>query len=901
MILRKVKVEGWRCFVEPVSVGPLGDKLNVIHAGNAVGKSSLFDALLKCLFDNHSVTGREIAAVRPWGRAIAPTVEVEFDHENVSYRIRKRFLDKPSSTLYRKENGRYQRLAEGTHADNKLREILQASSPGRGLSKPAHRGLAQILWAPQGNLEIPKLSEDLIANIQGSLGVQISGSTGGPVEARINENYGKIYTPGGKFRTGSGAPLVVRFEEQLKERGKELISARKYYYDFEEASRKIEDIRTKRDQYQREQEEIEKNLEDAREVADAYNDLSLKRERAESKEKRVGAQYSELNQRIETLKSAKEELARLEESLKGLEQDIPIKTKEVKALESQTKRAQAKLEEIRDQRDSIESDKLNAEMAKDYIDSKNRFEELNKQFKAAEGVARRIETLESKKQKVNAPDTQTLRSIRKAIKDRDDARVRLDAALITLEIEPSKATELKILKAEETGKRKLKPGKPLKVKGAPEVAIELESKFKIRAWGPTASIDELRNEHSKASKRLEKLTEPYDSDDLDELERLHDEVKSFEKEISTAESKLDVLLSGRSIDEVKRDISETEKQISRFLKKNTRWKRTPPDPIQLMRAAKKKEKDLHSRIRKAEKERDSIHGTLNSESQVLSSLETELRTTKTSINRTSAQITRLSDDGMTDKVRTSRVRKLATEWNAARDYLKEISTQLEKFASDPRKQVVKLENQIKAIQDSSSKLLEDERKHEGRLQEIASKSPYSTLSVLEEDIGRLKEEITRETRKVEAIRLLHDTLSDCRKRILSEITGPVEETVTKILGRIAGERLGKVHLGETFQPQNVIPKVSQEEVPFTELSGGEKEQLHLAVRLALAEVLSRDERQLVVFDDILTATDTPRLVRILTILEEEAELLQILILTCHPERYKALNEAEFFDLEAIRT
>jgi uncharacterized protein YhaN len=75
--------------------------------------------------------------------------------------------------------------------------------------------------------------------------------------------------------------------------------------------------------------------------------------------------------------------------------------------------------------------------------------------------------------------------------------------------------------------------------------------------------------------------------------------------------------------------------------------------------------------------------------------------------------------------------------------------------------------------------------------------------------------------------------------------------------------------------------------------------LYLATRLALADVLARDERQLVALDDVLTATDAGRLARVMTILEEAAQRLQILILTCHPERYRGLKGASFFDLEAV--
>ena len=54
-----------------------------------------------------------------------------------------------------------------------------------------------------------------------------------------------------------------------------------------------------------------------------------------------------------------------------------------------------------------------------------------------------------------------------------------------------------------------------------------------------------------------------------------------------------------------------------------------------------------------------------------------------------------------------------------------------------------------------------------------------------------------------------------------------------------------------------------------------------------------------VLDDVLTATDTGRLARIAGILGEVAQRLQVLVLTCHPERYGGLRDAKFLDLEAI--
>ena len=41
------------------------------------------------------------------------------------------------------------------------------------------------------------------------------------------------------------------------------------------------------------------------------------------------------------------------------------------------------------------------------------------------------------------------------------------------------------------------------------------------------------------------------------------------------------------------------------------------------------------------------------------------------------------------------------------------------------------------------------------------------------------------------------------------------------------------------------------------------------------------------------------LARVLTLLEECADRLQIVILTCHPERYRGLESAAFLDLKAL--
>lgn len=118
--------------------------------------------------------------------------------------------------------------------------------------------------------------------------------------------------------------------------------------------------------------------------------------------------------------------------------------------------------------------------------------------------------------------------------------------------------------------------------------------------------------------------------------------------------------------------------------------------------------------------------------------------------------------------------------------------------------------------------------------------------------------------------------------------------------RITGSRLGTIALEDSLLPTAFTPAELDGYVSPDALSGGEGEQLHLATRLALAWVLASKSRQLVVLDDVLTASDSARVARALDLLEEITTRLQVLILTCHPERYRGLKKAAFLDLKELR-
>ncbi len=251
MILRSIRVSGWRCFADAVTVGPFQEGLNVIYAPNATGKSTLFEAMRRGLLDGHRVGGKEVEVIRPWGRALAPTVTVEFSHGGQEYRITKRFLDSPSSKLERKEGGGFVSLADSGNADEMVRTMISKNAPGRGLSRPENWGLAQVLWTTQGDLVLGGLSGDLVADISSSLKKQVAEPSASPIEKKVEEAYLNIFTPTGKFRAGKDASAVVQLEEKLEAARAERAAAVTKQRENEDASRRVEDLRATRKQARR--------------------------------------------------------------------------------------------------------------------------------------------------------------------------------------------------------------------------------------------------------------------------------------------------------------------------------------------------------------------------------------------------------------------------------------------------------------------------------------------------------------------------------------------------------------------------------------------------------------------------------------------------------------------------
>ena len=659
----------------------------------------------------------------------------------------------------------------------------------------------------------------------------------------------------------------------------------------------MEDLRARRAQARRDAQVLGEEMKVAQARAESFRKLMSERNERAARASEQEAKHADLKRRMDEIDSTRGEIKRATESLHKMEGDLPLHQRELRQREKEAALAMSTLEDARKERPKVDAARELAEQARQFVENTTVLAALDAELQKITAALEALDQRKKERAEQLAPDDNAMRAIRRAVKKRDEAQLLIKASLITLEVVPEKGGKLVVVAGEEPGEVHLSAGVPTRVSGSPEVVADLPGISRLRASGPAGSVEEHRAERAEAERELQRLTQSFGTSDVESLEALVEKRRALDRRIAAAETQIETWLSGRTLDEIQRQRSEVQAVRAKVIQDHPEWERKSPDPSALKSDA---DDARHSFVREVEKAESGWEAAQNAltaargKSEQASSQAEGIRTMTKSLE---TRLKELTGDGKADEQRAEEIKRIRLSWDAAKTKLEEIERQLPEFKDDPVDTAGRLERQLQSAEDAARKAVEDEKTEEGKLQMLSGQGPYSELVAAEEKVASLQAEVAAEELRAGAIRLLYDTLKQCQAEATAAVAGPVEAVATQMMRRIAGGRLGRLRLGQAFEPAGVVPEISGEEVSLDSVSGGEREQIHLATRLALAEVLAREERQLVVLDDVMTFTDAGRMARVMAILEEEARHLQIMILTCHPERYRGLNEAQFIDLE----
>jgi len=165
------------------------------------------------------------------------------------------------------------------------------------------------------------------------------------------------------------------------------------------------------------------------------------------------------------------------------------------------------------------------------------------------------------------------------------------------------------------------------------------------------------------------------------------------------------------------------------------------------------------------------------------------------------------------------------------------------------------------------------------------------LALAEEHLDRCRARLDDLGRDAAAWALLHHLLEEEETRQSRDVAARVQALATDSIMQLTGGNAG----GVVFDPTTLAPVEVQ--VPrlglsksLEQFSRGTREQVALACRLQIGLLLSLERRRhMLLLDDPLAHTDAPRLCAALDVLAKLADQLQLIVFTCHEDRYGPLR------------
>lgn len=176
----------------------------------------------------------------------------------------------------------------------------------------------------------------------------------------------------------------------------------------------------------------------------------------------------------------------------------------------------------------------------------------------------------------------------------------------------------------------------------------------------------------------------------------------------------------------------------------------------------------------------------------------------------------------------------------------------------------------------------------GSLETLGGMGLYSLETELEEKKVEAEKRRNAARTKGWAARIAHDLIEFRKQAATRAVLAPLEQRLSAAFSDLTGDSGRNVYLDDQLQIAGV-GRSRNETHAFDLLSQGAKEQLLLCLRIAVAQELAATEPQVLILDDVLVNTDQVRQERVLDSLTALAGSLQVIILTCHPDRYRGIG------------
>jgi chromosome segregation ATPase len=895
MILHRIEVENWRNWRKPKVLAPLNNGINIIHGPNEIGKSSIMDAICRGFFDRHNTAGEAMRGRQPWGSNLGPTVEIEFSHNGQRYYLKKRFIDDAMAELSVRRDGDWERISQGATADEQITELTLGDQSGRGLSKPEHWGLGQVLWAQQGSAAHLEVGDGQQAQLRGALKITLDSTQGEAIEQAVADRYGETYTSKGRLRSGQANKAeVLNLAEQLKDAQSRVEEIEQQRNELALLAHDLQAAEDENKQTLQQLQQAEKDLTAQRKDLKSLQTAQHEYEKLESAARETEATWERLNEQISRIKRAEEAVQQAQKDFQTFQNTRDKTLQSLEEAQTACNEHETRLDQRSDELIRRQEALAAAERTEQWLQIAEQLADLNKRLEKAQVLQRKVTDAQQELDQLKAPDKKELQALRKLDRDINAKQAEVDAVSLAVRLEPECDLTVKV---EADGKQQstLKQAEPIDIKALSTMALQIQGVGLITIRAGKSDAATLAKSLATLHEKWAIKTSPFGETELSKLDEMAAHRQQLEQRVEQLESHAD---DGEDAEELIGQIEGLEAERAALSAQD----QTLEDCDQNLTAACEATKTAQQSANDAQKEHKAAENALSQVSEILNIAEKDeakakgkLVTAQALLTERSKEAQRLAEED--DLSSKERKRNLA-------DALKGMDAAKLRLETKDKPPVEDLADDIDTLQAEVNRLnddLRDQALRIGSLKQDVSRmggqgfySQYVEAIELQDTLERRHASANLDA---EAIDLLWTTIKRHKKDVFDALVKPVRSMVSTMMHELVGPAYDCIEFDEHLRPTAIQPTGRDVQASIDDLSFGTQEQIMLLIRLALARLLGvKDNRQCVILDDPLVNTDRRRQRAALRTLQQAAQYTQILIFTCHPIAYEMANETSVFDL-----
>jgi len=871
---------------------------NLLGGPNESGKTTLAEAAHRGLFLRAKTGGniqKEMVSTHLGGD---PEVALTFDAAGMRWELEKRFAGARGSTRL---SGAGMAMLKDEEADAKLSELLKTDSGGRANASQLAATWSH-LWVWQGSSgedpaqQASAHKDTLVQRLQqDGFAAVMQSATDQRVRQRVAASYDEIFTATGKPKAGS-KPEVVRTQ---------LAEAQAAHQRALETAARLEQA-------------VGDHARAANEIADADAVLPALRAQRNATETKL-TQVADLQRHeatqlraSEAATASREQISKDDAKIREFIQEASATRQSLLPAEEQqssltakeqTARTTSQTAELSNRRmaESVRQARLHHDLATAVLAAFDKSDVHQRvATRAAEADTIRAELASVRAELAQLPPltAKDLTALRKLEREASQAAATLEAM----------ATGIEVLHADTSvtlDGQPLTAGESRVLTDVGELAVGGGTRLRIRPGGGT-SLSEARVRCESTQRTFAAALARHTLRDLDHAATVFEQRQARDQQIAQLETRWQALGGAALAPELTAaatalDASTAEVQRRKEALGDDTAK---PPPSNISEA-----RDLlaSTRLQLSQAETDEIitrrsaeqlRNTLEFATQDLQNHRTQLATAHQSLRDLQTRIKVLED---THGDATARQAALVQARESEQQATTQLAaTRLALAALAPADLTDDLARFARAIAQQETRRRDAENQRliaRERLTLDGSSDPEADLSHARARLAAARDAHASEQRRAMAIEKLHQLFGSSREAIDRSLVQPLAERISGYLQCLFGPTAAlRVNLSETGIAGLDLIRSGDPTFGFAALSGGAREQVAAAVRLAMAEILAADHDGClpILFDDAFAYTDPERTQALQRMLNLAAlRGLQVIVLTCTPTDYSAFGAVEF--------